>query len=89
MKKKKYLKFTLLVVIIIFLLGSIDYYKVSSLKEKPLFCIGTHLEKDGGSGTYIGLGYAYKIKSVFIQKEEVDTYEFYILGIKIKSTVSK
>lgn len=88
MKKKYIVRVIIGLVLIIFIFGSVDFYMVTIKKHKPLFSIGTKLEKDGGSGTYTGLGYSYEIKGNFMPDSEepgVKEYQFKILGIKIVS----
>lgn len=57
-------------------------------KQKPFFCINLSKNLDGGSGTYIGLGYGYELKGNFMPESEdygVKEYLFKILGIKVAS----
>lgn len=92
------LKKRLIAIILLFLillpisLGCIDYIRIKKF-EKPKFTFITKdLQKDGGSGTFIGLGYSVKIKGNFMTDLSDDTmtpgiteYEFYVFGIKILS----
>jgi len=71
--------------------ATIDYLRVNYAFKTPIFCICTMMMKDGGSGTYVGLGYSFDIKGNFIPEEwelkGVTKYDYYILGIKVKSVV--
>lgn len=77
-------------------LCTLDFIKVKNF-EKPTFTfIGKDLQKDGGSGTFIGLGYSVKIKGNFMADISDETiihgvtyYEFYILGFKVASDKRK
>ena len=66
--------------------GIVDFNRVAVKHKKPLFAIGTNLKKDGGSGVYIGLGYAIEITGYFMPEmsnQGVTDYGFYVLGIKV------
>lgn len=70
-------------------MGLTDFLRVKSF-ERPLFCWGTEIYKDGGSGHYAGLGYAFDITGNFMPEDElpgVTSYSYYILGLKIKSGI--
>ena len=87
MKKIFYIILIFLVIIII--LATIDYLRVSNFK-KPIFCTCTLAMKDGGSGKYVGLGYSFTIEGNFLPGEKpngITKYDYYILGIKIKSVI--
>lgn len=82
----------LIIIIIILFFGIIDYIKVAINYEKPIFCIGTKVMRDGGSGEYVGLGYSFNIKGNFLPGEEikgVTKFDYYILGIKILSKTTQ
>lgn len=89
MKKKKRV-----VVWILFLLivnwvacGVTDYLRVSSF-EKPLFSLPVETADDGGSGHYVGLGYAFDIKGNFLPESEypgVTEYTYLIFGTEVMS----
>ena len=93
-KKKIIVIFTIIIFLIIIGLGLTDYLRVKSF-EKPKFTfISKDLQKDGGSGTFIGLGYSVKIKGNFMTDLSDDTithgvteYEFYVIGIKVSSGI--
>lgn len=90
MNKKKII---FIVVEIIFafwlVIGIIDFSRVHSF-EKPFFCIGTKLYRDGGSGHYVGLGYSFDIKGNFLLEGEpkgITEYSYYIFGIRVQSAI--
>ena len=89
MKKRK----TIIAMICIFVLwiaiGAVDYIRVHSF-EKPVFCVGTDLASDGGSGKYIGLGYSFDIKGNFMPEDEfpgVTKWKYYLFGIEVKTQI--
>jgi len=54
----------------------------------PLFCIGTELADDGGSGDYVGLGYSFVIKGNFMPEDlpfGITSYRGYLFGIEVVS----
>ena len=61
--------------------------------EKPLFCIGTQLLRDGGSGQYLGLEYSFDIKGNFLPEEGelpgMTNYYPQIFGIPVRLDVRK
>lgn len=87
MKRFFYIILIILIVLIIFAI--IDYLRVTNF-QKPIFCIGTKLMRDGGSGKYIGLGYSFCIDGNFLPGESpkgITKYDYYILGKRIKSVI--
>ena len=94
MKKTKNKILIVLVCIIIFwfIIGIIDFALVHNYR-KPLFCVGADLADDGGSGSYVGLGYSFDIKGNFMPdtetpateeiKPKVTSYRGYIFGKEI------
>ncbi|MGI6348276.1 MAG: hypothetical protein ACOXZ1_03750 [Patescibacteria group bacterium] len=73
-------------IIIIF----IDYNIVFSGFKKPIFTIATETQDDGGSGTYKGLGYSFKINGNFMPDDEfpgITHVKFYLFGNKIKESL--
>lgn len=67
-----------------------DYRRVCHSFEKPIFCIGTKTQDDGGSGIYQGLGYSFDIKGNFMPEDEFPgvTYaRFYLFGNMLKESV--
>lgn len=70
-------------------IGILDFTRVHSF-EKPIFCIGTNLHTDGGSGHYVGLGYSFDIEGNFIPEDElpgVTKYVERIWGIPIRTGI--
>lgn len=67
-----------------------DYRHVCHNFEKPMFAIATGTADDGGSGTYIGLGYSFEIQGSFMPEDEnpgVTRASFYLLGFKLSEAV--
>ncbi len=88
MKRKKLYrricKILLTLILLWLVAGSVDYFRVHSF-EKPIFArldIST-AKKDGGSGTFKGLGYSFDIEGNFIPEDEfpgVTQYKYYLFG---------
>lgn len=61
-----------------------DFVRVGNF-ERPLFCVLTNGADDGGSGTYVGLGYSVAIKGNFVTENEaergVTQYDMKLLGV--------
>ncbi len=84
----------IIAIIVIFLLmsitlGSIDYMRVVKEHKKALFVMPLSrylLKQDGGSGLYIGPGYAVNIDGDLSIEYgyQIKEYSFYIMGIRIK-----
>lgn len=71
MKNKKK-KLVLIVAIIVWLgIFTIDLVRVGNF-EKPVFCILVNGADDGGSGTYVGLGYTVDIEGNFVTENEAE-----------------
>jgi len=86
-KKKSVLIIFLAAVILCLAAGITDFALVRSF-NKPIFCIGTDLADDGGSGKYVGLGYSFDIKGNFLPDTEypgVTSYHGYIFGNEVTS----
>lgn len=76
MRKKKLFIIVLFILEVWILISLVDYIRINN-REKPLFCLGTNLKKDGGSGHYEGN---------FMPDDdnyEVDRYSFNLFGIKL------
>ena len=83
MKKRKWLRSLLAVLVLWLAMTATDLYRVTHEFERPLFCILVNGADDGGSGTYIGLGYAFEIKGNFMPEDAfpgVTKYELKILA---------
>ena len=88
MKKKKIIIVVACILVLWVAIGIVDYSRVNSF-EKPLFCVGTELADDGGSGKYVGLGYSFDIEGNFMPDTEspgVTSYRGYILGVEVCSS---
>lgn len=88
MKKKRFC--VLLLVLLLWLaMGLTDCWRVHGF-EKPLFCILMDGQDDGGSGTYVGLGYSFAIQGNFLPEEEfpgVTRYTYKILGMDVHTGI--
>ena len=73
------------------LIGLIDFSRVHGF-ERPMFCIllTEYAMDDGGSGTYMGLGYSFEIKGNFMPEDEllgVTEYVARVLNMPIMSGI--
>lgn len=88
--KKKYLLLIISIIIIIWLsIFAIDYSRCNNLKQ-PIFVMGLETTDDGGSGTYLGLGYKVKIRK-YISAEygvQIESVEMHFLGKVIAASIS-
>jgi hypothetical protein len=78
-----------LIIFVIIGFGITDYFTVSRF-EKPIFCIGTDLKDNGGSGKYTGIGYSFNIEGNFMPEDEfpgVTRYHAKFLGSHLKSGI--
>ena len=67
--------------------GIVDYVRVHDF-EKPIFCIGTELADDGGSGKYVGLGYSFAIEGNFMPEDDlhgVTKWTYYLFGVELQT----
>lgn len=70
MKKRNIMR--LIVAIIVWLsIFVTDFIRVNDF-ERPVFCVLVNGADDGGSGTYIGLGYTVDIEGNFVMEDEVE-----------------
>lgn len=79
--KKKVLIGIIIVVVAWISMLTIDCVLPTIFDKKPIFCFSGNMEKDGGSGTYQGLGYSIKIKGFFIEKQEIYSTELNLFNI--------
>lgn len=89
MKKKKTIIVMICILVLWIAIGVVDYSRVHSF-EKPVFCVGTDLASDGGSGKYIGLGYSFDIKGNFMPEDEfpgVTKWTYYLFGIELQTQI--
>ncbi|MBQ8278434.1 MAG: hypothetical protein IJZ23_01165 [Roseburia sp.] len=63
---------------------STDFVRVNNF-ERPVFCVLMNGADDGGSGTYVGLGYTVEIEGNFVTEEEalrgVTEFDMKLLGL--------
>ena len=86
---KKLFVITIIVFILWVLIVFIDYRRVYSF-EMPIFCIGTELFDDGGSGSYLGLGYSFDIRGNFMSEDElpgITKWTYYLFGIEMETRI--
>ena len=88
---KKIFVFIMILLILWISVLAVDYYRVVNLYDKPMFALlskETAL-KDGGSGSYYGLGYRYDIEGKFMTEDEelegVTRATLFIFGNEIKN----
>ena len=88
MNKKKVIIAVACVLVLWIAIGIVDYSRVNN-SNKPLFCIGSELADDCGSGRYVGLGYSFNIDGHLENsgKYEIDTYIYKVLGIAVKEVL--
>ena len=89
MKKKKIIIAIVCIFVLWIAVGIVGYGRVHSF-EKPIFCVGTELADDGGSGEYVGLGYSFDVKGNFMPEDEfpgVTKYTYYLFGIEIETQI--
>lgn len=89
MNKKKIIISAVCVVVLWIIIGIVDFSRVHDF-EKPIFCVGTKLADDGGSGKYVGLGYSFDIKGNFMPEDEfpgVTKWTYYIFGFEVQSQI--
>mgnify|MGYP000232916842 CR=1 FL=1 len=94
MKKQKIIKrITIIISIAIILLLSIcftDYWRTTHAFEQPIFARLVNGADDGGSGTYIGIGYSIEIEGNFMPQDElkgVTHTRFFVLGNEVKYAI--
>ena len=89
MKKKQTIIAMTWILVLWIAIGVVDYSRVHSF-EKPIFCVGTDLASDGGSGKYIGLGYSFDIKGNFMPEDEfpgVTKWTYYLFGMELQTQI--
>lgn len=82
---KKWLKIAIIVTALWLAMGITDFARVHGF-EKPIFCVLLNGADDGGSGTYVGLGYSFEIRGNFMPEDEfpgVTHYEYRIFGMDV------
>lgn len=93
-KSKKTLKFITAILCLLAALWAValgtDYWRTTHEFEKPIFAIWTRACKDGGSGTYTGIGYSIEIEGNFMPEDElpgVTHARFKIFGREVKTVI--
>ena len=89
MKNKTIIISVVCAIVLWIAIGIVDYSRVHSF-EKPIFCVGTELADDGGSGKYVGLGYSFNIKGNFMPEDEfpgVTKWTYYLFGVEIQTQI--
>jgi len=90
MKNKK-LKIAMAIVTLVWAcIFAIDFVRVSNF-EKPFFAVLVNGADDGGSGTYVGLGYWTEIDGNFVTENAVERgitqYDMKLLGIRLQAAI--
>ena len=89
MKKKQTIIAMTWILVLWIAIGVVDYSRVHSF-EKPIFCVGTDLASDGGSGKYIGLGYSFDNQGNFMPEDEfpgVTKWTYYLFGMELQTQI--
>lgn len=71
MKNKKAKVVIAIVTLVWACIFAIDFVRVGNF-EKPAFCILVNGADDGGSGSYVGVGYTVDIEGNFVTEDEVE-----------------
>ena len=85
MKKRKWLAVILAVIVLWLAVGMTDFFRVYYF-ERPVFCVLVNGADDGGSGTYVGLGYSFAIQGNFMPEDAfpgVTRYRYRIFGLDV------
>lgn len=86
---KKIIISAVCMVVLWIIIGVVDFSRVHDF-EKPIFCVGTKLADDGGSGKYVGLGYSFDIKGNFMPEDEfpgVTKWTYCVFGFEVQSQI--
>lgn len=89
MKRKNKLGIILVALTLWLTMGITDLGLVRDF-ERPVFCLLVNGADDGGSGTYVGLGYSFEIWGNFMPEDElpgVTYYRYKIFGLDICSGI--
>ena len=87
MKKKRLVTALLCAAALWVMAGAIDLIMVAHFR-RPIFCVGTELADDGGSGRYMGLGYAFDLAGNFMPEDEypgVTEWTYYLFGVELQT----
>lgn len=69
--------------------GYTDFSRLNAF-ETPIFARPVHLADDGGSGTYLGLGWRIELRGNFMPEDEypgVTYFEYYLFGKLIQTEI--
>ena len=86
LRKKTWVIIVTAVLVLWLAMGITDYFRVRGF-ELPVFCVLTNSADDGGSGTYIGLGYSFEVKGNFTPDHPIPgmtRYTYKIFGQTVK-----
>jgi len=90
MENRKGKKILAVVVLLWTCVFAIDFARVSNF-EKPFFAVLVNGADDGGSGTYVGLGYWTEIDGNFVTENAVERgitqYDMKLLGIRLQAAI--
>ena len=90
MRNKK-LKVAIAIVTLVWLcFFGTDFVRVKNF-ERPVFSVLTNGADDGGSGTYVGLGYWTQIEGNFVTEDAaergVTQYDMKLFGIRVQAAI--
>ena len=85
-KKKKVVAGLLCAAALWIAVGAVDLIAVNR-GSRPIFCVGTQLADDGGSGRYVGLGYSFDIVGNFMPEDKSPgerEWTYHLFGIEMQ-----
>ncbi|MBP3918179.1 MAG: hypothetical protein J6I50_03285 [Clostridia bacterium] len=88
-KTRKVIKVCVILLLCWLIMCLTDFICVGVYRHKPIFCIGINLADDGGSGSYIGMGYSFYIKGNFLPEDKtsgqygITSYESNLFGKEV------
>lgn len=85
MRNRKVLAVIMVLLVLWLAVGIADFFRVYYF-ERPVFCVLVQGADDGGSGTYVGLGYSFEIEGNFMPEDEfpgVTHYQYRIFGLDV------
>lgn len=90
MKNKNVKKVFVIIVLVWACIFAIDFVRVSNF-ERPFFAVIVNGADDGGSGTYVGLGYWTEIEGNFVTEDVAERgitqYDMKLLGIRVQAAI--
>ncbi len=83
--KKVFKKVICTLILFIVIVTIVDYNQTIHKLRKPIFAQVINSADDGGSGTYIGIGYSVNIKGDLTVEHgyKIERVEFSVLGLNI------